>query len=185
MPNDSAPMERNELAARIYRCAYLEGEFELRSGQRTTEYFDKYRFESDPVLLRDIGEAMLALIPPGPNVLAGLELGGVPLATVLSQQTGMTALFVRKTPKDYGTRRLAEGTDVEGRNLLIIEDVVTTGGQIIRSALALRKQGAQLEHALSVIDREQGGRENLAHEGIELHPLFTMGELKRAALSHQ
>ena len=84
--------KRNELASRIYRCAHLEGEFELRSGQRTTEYFDKYRFESDPVLLRDIGEAMLVLIPPGPTVLAGLELGGGPLVTILSLLTGLPAL---------------------------------------------------------------------------------------------
>lgn len=178
--SDSQPMERDELASRIYRCAHLEGEFELRSGLRTTEYFDKYRFESDPSLLRAIGEAMLALIPPGPTALAGLELGGIPLVTVLSQLTGLPAMFVRKAPKDYGTRKLAEGADVEGRNLLIVEDVVTTGGQIIQSTLNLRRQGAQVGHAVIVIDREQGGRENLAREGIELHPLFTMGELKRA-----
>lgn len=174
-------MERSHLAAAIYRCAHLKGEFELRSGQIASEYFDKYRFESDPTLLRQIAQSMLPLIPEGPTALAGLELGGVPIATVLSQLTGLATLFVRKSPKQYGTRRLAEGVDVAGRDLLIIEDVITTGGQIIQSVEALRARDARVSHALTVIDREQGGRGKLATSGIELHTLFTMSELKAAA----
>lgn len=173
-------MKRRELAAAIYRCAHLEGEFELRSGQIASEYFDKYRFESDPVLLREIARSMLPLIPVGAAALAGLELGGIPIATVLSQLTGLPALFVRKQPKQYGTRRLAEGADVAGRDLLIIEDVVTTGGQIVQSVESLRARDARVAHALTVIDREQGGRENLAAKGIELHALFTMSDFKLA-----
>ncbi|MGH9032631.1 MAG: orotate phosphoribosyltransferase, partial [Acidimicrobiia bacterium] len=121
-------MERQELARTIYDRTHLTGEFTLRSGATSTEYFDKYLFESDPVLLRAIAEALAPMVPPGTEALAGLELGGVPLATSLSQVTGVPALFVRKEAKTYGTCRLAEGGAVDGRRLTVVEDVVTSGG---------------------------------------------------------
>lgn len=116
------------LARRIHAAAHLTGEFTLRSGQVSTEYFDKYLFESDPELLRAVVDELVTLIPADTEVLAGLELGGVPLATVASQQTGLPAVFVRKAAKEYGTRRIAEGGSVAGRRVTVIEDVVTTGG---------------------------------------------------------
>lgn len=176
-------MTRTELAAEIHRVSHLEGNFVLRSGATATRYFDKYRFESDPRLLRAICEAMLPLVPPGTEALAGLELGGVPLATVLSQLTGLPLLSVRKAAKEYGTRNLAEGGEVAGRRLLIVEDVVTSGGQVVLSARDLRSLGATVEHALCVIDRQAGGPERLAGEGIELRALFTMAELDAARAS--
>ena len=130
----------------------------LRSGARSTEYFDKYLFESDPALLRAIGEALVPLIPRGTDALAGLELGGIPLATMLSQLTGLPALFVRKEAKTYGTCRLAEGGDVDGRRLTIVEDVVSSGGQVVLSAGDLRERGATVEHAVIVIDRRRRRR---------------------------
>jgi orotate phosphoribosyltransferase len=171
-------MDRKDLAREIYRRTHLTGEFKLRSGITATEYFDKYRFESDPKLLRTIAEELGPMIPSSTEVLAGLELGGVPLATVLSQVTGLPALFVRKKPKAYGTCRLAEGGDLQGRRLLIVEDVATTGGQIIESTQQLRAEGAVVEHALVVIDREQGGRANLAANRIELKALYSVHEIR-------
>jgi orotate phosphoribosyltransferase len=117
-----------ELAKRIYDRAHLTGEFRLRSGVASSEYFDKYLLESEPALLRDIAAAMVALVPEDAEVLAGLELGGVPLATVVSQLSGLPTAFVRKRAKDYGTRRLAEGAPVARRRVVVIEDVVTSGG---------------------------------------------------------
>lgn len=176
-----ALMKRTELAASIHRVSSLQGSFVLRSGVTATEYFDKYLFESDPRLLRSITEALVPLIPAGTDALAGLELGGVPLATVLSQLTGLPLLSIRKKAKEYGTRRLAEGGEVDGQQLLIVEDVVTSGGQVVLSAADLRELGAHVTHAVCVIDREAGGPEALAEAGIELRPLFTMRELKQAA----
>jgi orotate phosphoribosyltransferase len=174
-------MKRTNLAAAIHQISNLQGSFVLRSGAVATEYFDKYLFESDPRLLLRIAEALEPQIPPGTQALAGLELGGVPIATVLSQLTGLPLLSVRKKAKEYGTRRLAEGGEVSGRQLLIIEDVVTSGGQVVLSATDLRALGASVTHALCVIDRQAGGSEALAAAGIELRPLFTMDELKQAA----
>ena len=159
-------MDRDTLARTIYERTHLTGEFRLRSGAVSNEYFDKYLFESDPSLLRAIGEALVPLLPPGTDALAGLELGGVPLATMLSQLTGLPALFVRKEAKTYGTCRLAEGGELDGRRLTVVEDVVTSGGQVVMSCDDLRERGALVEHAMCVIDREAGGAKNLAEHLI-------------------
>jgi len=168
-----------ELGARIYDRVRLSGEFRLRSGAESDEYFDKYRFESDPRLLREVAAGLLALLPEGVEVLAGLELGGVPLAVVASQVSGLPTVFVRKTAKTYGTCRLAEGGDIAGRRIAVIEDVVTSGGQVIESCRELRNQQAEIATVLCVIDREAGGREGLAAEGLDLRPLFTMNQLQQ------
>jgi orotate phosphoribosyltransferase len=171
-------VDRAELARRIYDVAHLTGSFLLRSGATSDEYFDKYRFEADPVLLRAIAEAMAPLVPKGVDALAGLELGGVPLATALSQVTGLPARFVRKEAKTYGTCNLAEGGDIGRRRLVVVEDVVTSGGQVVQSCADLRKRGGEIVRVLCVIDREAGGAGALRAEGLELHALFTMSDLR-------
>ena len=113
--------------------------------------------------------------------MAGLELGGVPLATMVSQLSGRPARFVRKAAKDYGTCRLAEGGEVAGERLAVIEDVVSTGGQLIASCRALRERGATIVAVLCVVDRESGGAANLSSMGLELRSLFTMSDLRAAA----
>ena len=172
----------SDLARRVYDTAHLTGTFTLRSGQVSNEYFDKYLFEAEPTLLRAIAEAMAPMVPAGVEVLAGLELGGIPIVTMLSQVTGLPALFVRKKAKDYGTCRLAEGGEIEGREVAVVEDVVTTGGQVLLSCAELRERGAVVDTVLCVIDREAGGPEAFAAEGLALRSLFTMTQLKDAAL---
>jgi orotate phosphoribosyltransferase len=172
--------DETPLAKRIYDTAHITGEFTLRSGAKSTEYFDKYLFEADPDLLKHIALAMVKLVPPGVDALAGLEMGGIPIATMLSQLTGLPALYVRKKAKEYGTCKIAEGGTVKGRKLLIVEDVVTSGGAILDAAKALRAEGAELAHVVCVIDRESGGPANLANADLILNPLFTMSELKKA-----
>ncbi|MBI5091082.1 MAG: orotate phosphoribosyltransferase [Candidatus Hydrogenedentes bacterium] len=174
-------LTRLELARRIYASSNLKGVFVLRSGALSNEYFDKYRFESVPALLREIVIAMAELVPVETEILAGLELGGVPLATALCQATGLPAAFVRKTAKTYGTCKLAEGASVEGKNVLVIEDVVTSGGQIVQSVTELRKLGAEVSSVLCVIDRESGAAGVLEKEGLSLRALFSMSELRSAA----
>ncbi|MDP8967948.1 MAG: orotate phosphoribosyltransferase [Actinomycetota bacterium] len=169
------------LARRIYDRAHLLGEFRLRSGVVSGEYFDKYLFESDPALLREVADALVDLLPDGVEAVAGLELGGIPLATVVSQLTGLPALFVRKKAKDYGTCRLAEGGEVAERRLAVIEDVVSSGGQLVESCRALRDRGAEIATVVCVIDRETGGAANLAAQGLELRSVFTASQLREAA----
>jgi orotate phosphoribosyltransferase len=168
----------SSLAKRVFRAAHLTGTFRLRSGATSSEYFDKYRFEGDPVLLREIAVELLHRLPRNFDALAGLEMGGIPIATMLSQITGKPALFIRKKAKDYGTCRFAEGGEVKDRRLLLVEDVVTSGGQIIESARALRGEGALISDVVCVIDREADGLAALAKEGLILTSLFTMTQLK-------
>ena len=168
------------LAARVYDIAHLTGTFTLRSGQTSDEYFDKYRFEADPALLRDVAAAMAPLVPAGVDALAGLELGGVPIATALSLETGLPCRFVRKEAKTYGTCQLAEGGDISGERLLVVEDVITTGGQVLKSTADLRERGAVVDTVLCAIDRRPEGLDPFAAQGLELRALFTMAELLAA-----
>jgi orotate phosphoribosyltransferase len=125
-----------------------------------------------------VADALAPLVPEGTEVLAGLELGGIPIVTALSLRTGLPAAFVRRQAKPYGTRRLAEGADVDGRRVLVVEDVATTAGQMLRSTQHLRDAGADVGHALVVIDRLAGGGLALAGIGVELHALFIRDDLR-------
>ncbi|WP_131768554.1 orotate phosphoribosyltransferase [Candidatus Protofrankia californiensis] len=169
------------LAARVRAASHLTGQFLLRSGRTSGEYFDKYLFEADPVLLADIVDAMRPLLPVDVDVLAGLELGGIPLVTLLSQRTGRPARFVRKKAKEYGTCRTAEGGDVEGLRVVLVEDVVTSGGAVVEAARVLWEQGAIVEDVLCVIDRQEGGRDSLAALGLTLRAVLTRAELDAVA----
>jgi orotate phosphoribosyltransferase len=171
-------MDRHELAVSILRASRLTGRFLLRSGVTAGEYFDKYRFESDPQLLRAVARHLVPLIPTDTEVLAGLELGGVPIATALSLETGLPAAFVRKEAKLYGTCRLAEGAEVDGRRVLVVEDVITSGGQVVKSTEQLRTLGASVSAVICVIDRQSGGTEALARLDLKLSALFTKNELE-------
>lgn len=173
-------MDRQQLAQQIFQTAHLTGEFKLRSGQISNEYFDKYRFEAQPQLLKKIAEQMKTLIPSDSEILAGLEMGGIPIATALSFTTNTPTVFVRKQAKDYGTCKLAEGSEIEGKKLCIIEDVITTGGAVIDAVTELRKRGATVTDVVCVIYRGQGEPQNLIDLGLKVHPLFTMQQLKES-----
>jgi orotate phosphoribosyltransferase len=168
------------LAARVNSIARLTGTFTLRSGQIATEYFDKYRFEADPVLLAEIAAALVPLLPADTEVLAGLELGGVPIATAISLHTGLPAAFVRKQAKTYGTAQLAEGADIAGKRVTVIEDVITTGGQVVISTGQLRDLGAIVDHVVCVIDRSPDHGAALVAEGLTLTSLLTRADLDAA-----
>jgi orotate phosphoribosyltransferase len=171
---------RAELAARVSERALLHGDFVLRSGTRSPVYLDKYRFETDPSLLGPIGSALGELALAGaarPDRLAGPELGAVPLAAAASLACGLPFLIVRKATKDYGTQGLIEGVFERGERVLVIEDVVTTGGALIAAVGALRGAGLVVERALCVLDREEGGYESLSALGVDLEPLFRRADL--------
>ncbi len=171
-------MTKKELAAQIRQKCYLSGSFKLRSGLSSNFYWDKYRFESDPLLIKHTASFMQELLPDHFDRLAGLELGGVPIATVLSQLTGKPTLFVRKEAKKYGTCHLAEGGYKMGESLVIIEDVITTAGQVCTSVRQLRELGFSIEYVLCAIDRQQGGGEKIDEIGCQLSSVFTLSELE-------
>ncbi|OGO91762.1 MAG: orotate phosphoribosyltransferase [Clostridiales bacterium GWF2_38_85] len=173
-------MNKKQLAQSIYETAHLTGTFTLRSGQISHEYFDKYLFESKPLLLSEIASVMKNNIPVNTEILAGLEMGGIPVATALSLQTGIIAAFVRKQAKEYGTCKLAEGAEVSEKRVCIVEDVVTTGGAIIDGVIELRKLGAIIDTVICVIERNPKATDILAEHGLKLIPAFTMDEILEA-----
>jgi orotate phosphoribosyltransferase len=170
----------DDLAREINRVSRLEGSFVLRSGQHASHYFDKYRFEADPALLRRIARRMLGLLPQDTEILAGLELGGVPIATAMSLESGIPAVFVRKQAKTYGTCRAVEGSDVRGRKTTIIEDIITTGGAVADSATLLRAEGAEIICVVCAIWRGQGEPRIGAAPDIRVIPALTDSDLAAA-----
>jgi orotate phosphoribosyltransferase len=173
-------MNRNDLAKKIYKASNIKGNFKLRSGQYSNEYFDKYLFEANPEILDAIALESLKLLPKRIDFIAGLEMGGIPIATIISHYSKIPMLLIRKKAKDYGTCKLAEGGDVKGKVILIIEDVVSTGGAIIDAVNELRKLGAEVNDVICVIDRESGGKEKLKESSLNLIELFKKSELENA-----
>ena len=173
----------SSLAHDVDACCRLTGTFTLRSGQVSSEYFDKYLFEADPALLGRVVAQMVALVPDGTELLGVLELGGVPIATRLSAETGLPALFVRKQAKEYGTCKLAEGPDVAGRRVTLVEDVITTGGAVRDATTALRAAGAIVDVVVCAIDRSPEGANPLADVGLELRAVLSKAELDAARSS--
>ena len=178
-PQES-PGSIESLAADIDATCRLSGEFTLRSGQVSAEYFDKYLFEARPDLLAAVVAAMVPLVPEDTDLLGGLELGGIPIVTVLSARTEIPALFVRKQAKTYGTCKLAEGGEIEGRRVTLVEDVITTGGAVRDATRALRERGATVETVLCAIDRSPEGENPLADVGLEIRPVLTKALLDAA-----
>jgi orotate phosphoribosyltransferase len=172
----------DELGQKLKDAAYLEGDFLLRSGKRSKYYLDKYRFETQPDLLRPIGERIAAIV--GEHVsdatrLAGPELGAVALAASASLASGLPFLLVRKAAKEYGTSKRIEGVYDEGECICLVEDVVTSGGALLESVDALREAGLVVHTAVCVVDREEGGADALARHAVRLRPLFRASELLR------
>lgn len=171
-------MEKSELSKRVVEVALRRGEFKLRSGQTSNVYFDKYQFEAVPALLQEIARHMVPLVPQGTEVLAGLELGGVPIATALSFVTGLPVAFVRKERKNYGTCLIAEGAALRDKHVCIIEDVITTGGAVLDSAKELRGEGAKLDTVLSVIFRGDPAKDTFAEAGLKRVSLLSLADLE-------
>lgn len=173
-------MNRPALARLIDQTCRLTGTFTLRSDQTSTEYCDKYLFEAQPQILRAVAEAMAPLVPSDTHVLGGLELGGIPLATMVSSITGLPVVFVRKHAKDYGTCRLAEGPDVARRRVTLIEDVLTTGGAARDATVALRDLGANVTTVVCAIDRSGLPEGPLTDVDVHTQAVLTKADLDHA-----
>jgi len=155
----------------------LRGDFLLRSGQRSSYYIDKYLFTTQPLLLRRIAQALLALVPAGVDRLAAPGFGALQLVTAMSLEAGLPTLVVRTDQKEYGTAKRVEGGLQTGQRVLLVEDIVTTGGAALEAVDQLRSVGAEVVGALAVVDREQGGPEAFAERGVPFRALFTKTSL--------
>jgi orotate phosphoribosyltransferase len=174
---------RDELRDAIRAVAYLEGDFVLRSGRRSSYYLDKYRFETRPELLEAIGARLADLVAehePDADRLAAPELGAVTLGASASLASRLPFLIVRKERKGYGTDNLLEGEFEPGERVCLVEDVVTSGGAAVAAVKALRTAGLECRTAVCVVEREEGGVDELARHGVRLRALFRASELHEA-----
>jgi len=169
---------KEALARDLVAASYLKGDFILRSGKRSNRYFDKFLFETDPHLLKRIGTQLAVLVPKETQRLAAPELGAVLLCGAVSMETGLPLLLVRKEPKAYGTGKQLEGRFTPGERITVIEDVVTTGGDSLRSIQVLRDAGLEVIHLVVVLDRGEGGEENIREARIPYSPLFHITDLE-------
>lgn len=174
-------MTDKELAAAIRKAAYLEGDFLLRSGKRSKYYLDKYLFETQPAILRELGERLASFVSPQTKRIAGAELGAVALAAATSLSSGLPFVIVRNQRKDYGTSKLVEGRIEKGDHVLLVEDVTTTGGQAVEAVKSLTDAGAIVERVVTVIDRQEGGEKAFADIGVEYRALLTKADLDAVA----
>ena len=167
-----------DLARQIKNISMLTGKFVLKSGGSSDTYFDKYKFESDPILLERIAREMVKLLPKEANKLAGLEMGGIPLVTMISHLSGIPTTFIRKEAKKYGTCNYIEGVDLaDSDKIVIVEDVITSGSAVLDAINKLQKDNILPIGVICCIDREQGGVENIEREGVPVKVLFTKQQL--------
>jgi orotate phosphoribosyltransferase len=177
MTSGEGLMNRDELGKAILNAAYLEGDFVLRSGRRSRYYLDKYLFTTKPAILSAIADEMARMLPEGVQRIAGTVLGAVPLAAALSLKTGVPSIIVRKAQKDYGTQKTVEGEWEKGERVVLVEDVLTTGGAALAAAENLRGMGMDVAGVIAVIDRQEGARESFAEKEIPFQAVFTKTSL--------
>jgi len=161
----------------IESAALLRGEFTLRSGRKSNYYLDKYLFESQPMILRELGVRFARHVTPETSRIAGAELGGVALAASCSLASGLPFVIVRNAKKGYGTQKMFEGKIEPDDRVLLVEDVATTGGQVLEAARTLTEAGAEVERIVAVIDRQEGARENIESAGYIFAALMTKTDL--------
>ncbi len=170
-------MTRKELIKRIKETAYLEGDFVLRSGKRSKYYLDKYLFETCPDILRALGKEFTKYITDDVTLIAGAELGGVALAAATAMESGKNWVIIRKSKKGYGTGKMVEGVLKENDVVLLVEDIATTGGQVIEAARIITGAGATVKKIVCVIDRRQGAEENITDAGYKFDFILTKNDL--------
>ena len=170
-------MDKAQLAKRVKEEAYLEGDFTLRSGKKSKYYLDKYLFETCPDILKALGQEFAKHITDDVTLIAGPELGGISLAASTSIASGKKFVLVRNSKKGYGTSKMIEGKISADDVVLLVEDIATTGGQVIEAAKIIAEAGAKVSKIVAVIDRKQGARENINEAGYEFASILTKEDL--------
>lgn len=170
-------MTRNELIKRIKQTSYLEGDFTLRSGKKSKYYLDKYLFETCPDILKALGEEFAKHVTGDVTLIAGAELGGIALAAATAMAANKNWIIIRNSKKDYGTGKMVEGVMKSGDVVLLVEDIATTGGQVLEAAKIITAAGAKVKKIVAVIDRKQGAGENITSAGYKFESIITKDDL--------
>ena len=179
---------KHKLAKLLLEKSYIEGEVTLTSGRKSDYYFDCKQTALHPEGGYLIGKLFLEMLPVEVVAVGGMTLGADPLVSSVSvlsylEKRPLPAFIIRKKPKGHGTNQYLEGTaNLEpGQKVALLEDVVTTGGTLLKSVEVVMEAGFEISAVLCVLDREEGGAEKLAEKGLELTSLFTRQQLLKSA----
>ncbi|RLF20816.1 MAG: orotate phosphoribosyltransferase [Thermoprotei archaeon] len=172
-------MDKSKVIIALYKANCIRiGRFKLTSGMISPIYIDLRALPSYPEIFRLIVKASKDVISNmNFDIVCGIATGGIPLATALAYEMKKPMIYIRKEAKGHGTQRLIEGDFRKGASVILVDDVATTGGTLIRAIKALKKEGLAVENAFVIVDREQGAREKLMREGVRLHYLVTLKEI--------
>ncbi len=170
-------MTPEQIAQRIAETAVLRGKFTLRSGRTSSYYIDKYLFLTDPQILEELGRMIASRLPAGTDRLAGAELGGIPLVSAASMAAGLPAIYVRNSRKEYGTAKQLEGRLEPDDKVVIVEDVITSGGQAVEAAQIITDAGGEVACIIATVDRQEGARQAVEQAGYRFEALFTREDL--------
>ncbi|RLF33441.1 MAG: orotate phosphoribosyltransferase [Thermoplasmata archaeon] len=170
-------MDKKRFIKLLRDCEAIQfGRFILTSGAVSSYYIDIKKASTNPGVLREIAKAM-AEHTKGYDLLAGMELGAVPLVVALSLLTDIPYVIVRKEKREHGTGKQIEGDDVKGKKVLVVEDVTTSGGSVVKTIEVLRRNQAVVDKVLAVVDRESGAMEKLQRVNVVFSPLLTISDI--------
>jgi orotate phosphoribosyltransferase len=170
-------MDKEELKQQLKDCGAIKfGRFVLTSGAVSDYYIDIKKAITNPIILKKISKGMVGYTE-GYDVLAGMEMGAVPLVVSLSLETGLPYVIVRKEKREHGTSKQMEGADVKGKKVLIIEDVTTSGGSVVKTIKIIRDNEGLVDEVLVVVDRESGAEAKLQNVGVNLIPLLSVSDI--------
>jgi len=170
-------MKKEKLIQHLKDCGAIKfGRFVLTSGALSDYYIDIKKASTDPKILRLIAQEM-SDHTKGYDMLAGMELGAVPLVVALALETDIPYVIIRKEKREHGTGKQIEGSDVKGKSVLVVEDVTTSGGSVVKTIQILRENNAEVEKVLTVVDREAGAKETLKKLEVQFIPLVSVSEI--------
>lgn len=175
-------MKKEDLIQLLKECGAIKyGRFVLTSGAISDYYIDIKKASTDPKTLKTIAQEM-SKYTTGYDLLAGMELGAVPLVVALSLKTGIPYVIIRKEKHRHGTEKQIEGGNVKDKNVLVIEDVTTSGGSVVKTIQILRVNNAKVDKALVVVDRGSGAKEKLQNMEVDFIPLIPVSEILKNRL---
>lgn len=178
-------MNKQELVIQLFDIGAVKfGEFKLKSGIMSPVYFDLRVIVSYPQILKSVSDLMWQEVKDQNfDLLCGVPYTALPIATAISLEYNIPMVMRRKEIKEYGTKKIIEGVFSAGQTVLVIEDLVTSGSSVFETIEPLQFEGLKVQDVIVLLDREQGGKENVINKGKKLFSVFTITELLNILLA--